>query len=67
MQVVSTPVPQNTLIFDSDDWRRLGKLMTDFDKVCNSQSCETCPLADFCNKYSNPADYLRRLYDFIDD
>ena len=67
MQIVSTPVPQNTLIFDSDDWGRLGALMTDFNKVCNSQSCETCPLADFCAKYSNPADYLRRLYEFLDD
>lgn len=65
MQVV--PITRNALVFDADDWGRLGALAADFDKVCNSQSCETCPLADFCNKYSNPADYLRRLYEFLDD
>ena len=67
MQVVSIPIPQNALVFDSDDWGRLGALMDDFNKVCDSQTCKTCPLVDFCDKYSNPADYLRRLYEFLDN
>ena len=67
MQVVSIPIPQNALVFDSDDWGRLGTLMNDFSKVCDSQTCKTCPLVDFCDKYSNPADYLRRLYEFLDN
>ena len=65
MQIVS--ITKNALVFDSDDWGRLGALMTDFDKVCNSQPCETCPLWDFCDKHSNPADFLKDLYDFLDD
>lgn len=65
MQIV--PITRNALVFDSDDWGRLGALMTDFENVCNSQACKTCPLGDFCAKYSNPADYLRRLYEFLDD
>ena len=65
MQII--PITRNALVFDSDDWERLGTLMDDFSKVCNTQSCKTCPLADFCDKYSNPADYLRRLYEFIDN
>ena len=66
MQVVSIPIPQNVLVIGSDDWERLGALMTGFNKVCDSQSCKTCPLADFCDKYSNPADYLKHLYEFLD-
>ena len=65
MQVV--PITRNALFFDADDWGRLGALMTDFNKICDSQTCKTCPLADFCDKYSNPADYLRYLYEFLDD
>ena len=67
MQVVSIPIPQNVLVIGSDDWERLGTLMTGFNKVCDSQTCKTCPLVDFCDKYSNPADYLRRLYEFLDN
>ena len=65
MQVV--PITRNALVLDSDDWGRLDTLMTDFDKVCDSQFCETCPLWDFCDKYSNPADFLKNLYAFLDD
>ena len=65
MQVV--PITRNALVFDADDWGRLGALMTDFNKVCDSQSCKTCPLTDFCCDNPNPADYLKRLYEFLDD
>ena len=65
MQVV--PITRNALVFDVDDWGRLGALMTDFNKVCDSQTCKTCPLADFCDRYLNPADYLKELYEFLDD
>lgn len=65
MQVV--PITKNALVFDADDWGRLGALMTDFNEVCNSQSCCTCPLMDFCAKHPNPADYLKSLYEFLDD
>jgi hypothetical protein len=65
MQVVS--ITQNALVFDADDWGRLGALMTDFNKVCDSQSCKTCPLGDFCAANPNPADYLKYLYEFLDD
>ena len=65
MQVV--PITRNALVFDSDDWGRLGALMTDFNKVCDSQSCKTCPLSIFCDRYPSPADYLKELYGFLDD
>lgn len=65
MQVV--PITRNALVFDADDWGRLGALMTDFHKICEIQSCKTCPLADFCAKYPSPADYLKYLYEFLDD
>ena len=63
MQIVS--ITRNTLVFDSDDWKRLNTLMTDFDKICDSQSCKTCPLRDFCDVNPNPADYLKCLYEFL--
>ena len=65
MQII--PITRNALVFNADDWGRLGALMDDFSKICDSQTCKTCPLADFCDKYSNPADYLRHLYEFLDD
>lgn len=65
MQVVS--ITKNALVFDPNDWGRLGALGADFNKVCNSQTCKTCPLADFCCDNPNPADYLKRLYEFLDD
>lgn len=61
MQVIT----RNELVFNSDDWERLSMLMTDFDKVCNNQFCHTCPLADFCHDYPNPADYLKVLHEFL--
>ena len=65
MQIV--PITRNALVFDADDWGRLGALMTDFNKVCDSQTCKTCPLTNFCFENPNPADYLKRLYEFLDD
>ena len=65
MQVI--PITKNALVFDYDDWGRLGALMTDFDKVCDSQSCSSCPLGNFCLDHENPAEYLNHLYKFLDD
>jgi len=65
MQVV--PITRNALVFDADDWGRLGALMTDFNKVCDSQPCGICPLRDFCHEHENPAEYLKHLYEFLDD
>ena len=65
MQII--PITKNALVFDSDDWGRLTALMTDFDKVCNSQPCQTCPLESFCLDHQNPADFLKSLYEFLDD
>ena len=65
MQVI--PITRNALVFDSNDWGRLGALMTDFNKVCDSQTCETCPLANFCHDHESPGDFLKDLYDFLDD
>ena len=42
MKVV--PITRNALALDTDDWKRLNTLMTDFDYVCDSQSCDSCPL-----------------------
>jgi len=65
MQVV--PITRNALVFDADDWWGLGTLMENFNKVCDSQTCQTCPLGDFCFEHENPAEYLKHLYDFLDD
>ena len=65
MQVV--PITKNTLVIESDDWVRLSALITDFNEICSSQPCESCPLKDFCFENPNPADYLKRLYEFLDD
>lgn len=68
MQIVPiTKIIKNALVIESDDWGRLGALMTDFNKICNSQTCKACPLADFCFENPNPADYLKKLYEFLDD
>ena len=63
MQIV--PVTKNALVFDANDWARLGVLKTDFDEMCNSQLCKTCPLGDFCLEHENPGDYLGHLYEFL--
>lgn len=66
MQVV--PITRNALVFDSNDWGRLGALMTDFKTVCETQNrCKECPLIDFCDEHPNPADYLKSLYEFLDN
>ena len=65
MQVI--PITRNELALDTDDWRRLTVLLEDFDKVCDSQSCASCPLGDFCLENPNPAEYLKNLYEFLDD
>lgn len=65
MKVV--PITKNALVLNSYDWRRLCSLMKDFKEVCDSQSCKTCPLENFCSKYYlNPADYLKNLYDCLE-
>lgn len=61
MQVVT----RNELVFNAEDWERLSILMDDFAEMCSSQFCETCPLGDFCLENPGPADYLRRLHEFI--
>lgn len=61
------PITRNALALDTDDWKRLNTLMTDFDKVCDSQSCESCPLGNFCHEHENPAEFLKNLYEFLDD
>lgn len=61
MQIIT----RNELVFNSDDWERLSLLMNDFSKVCDGQSCCTCPLADFCHDNPNPADYLKQLHEFL--
>lgn len=65
MQIV--PVTRNELALGTDDWKRLKTLMTDFDYVCESQSCDSCPLGKFCLEHENPAGYLQDLYEFLDD
>ena len=65
MQVVS--ITRNTLVLDADDQNRLSTLVADFDKICDSQTCKTCPLVDFCSANPTPADYLQYLYEFLND
>ena len=65
MQIV--PVTRNELALDTDDWKRLKTMMTDVDYVCDSQSCESCPLEKFCHEHENPAEFLKSLYEFLDD
>ena len=61
------PITRNALVFDANDWGRLGALKTDFDKLCDSQLCKTCPLGDFCLDHETPAEYLKCLYEFLDN
>ena len=61
------PITRNELALDTDDWKRLNTMMTDFNKLCDSQSCESCPLGEFCLEHENPGDYLGHLYEFLDD
>ena len=61
------PITRNALALDPDDWGRLRMLMTDFDYVCDSQSCESCPLEKFCLEHENPAEFLKNLYEFLGD
>ena len=65
MQVV--PVTRNELALSTDDWKRLSTLMNDFYEVCYNQSCESCPLRNFCSENPDPAAYLESLYKFLDD
>lgn len=66
MKVV--PITRNELALDTDDWKRLNTMMTDFDDVCGNQSCcNSCPLENFCLEHENPAEYLKNLYEFLDD
>lgn len=65
MQII--PVTRNELALGTDDWKRLKTMMADFDYVCDSQSCESCPLGKFCNEHENPAAYLKDLHDFLND
>lgn len=60
-------VKKNTLKMDALDWERLNRLKQDFDKVCNSCYCSTCPLEKFCKKYDCPADYLTALSEYLED
>ena len=55
------------LEMDTEDWSKLGSLRHDFDKICDSSFCPTCPLAKFCENHDCPGDYLADLYEFLDD
>ena len=65
MQIV--PVVRNELALSTDDWERLVTLTTDFARVCNSESCESCPLGKFCGDHTSPSQYLNELIAFLDN
>lgn len=61
------PITRNKLALSTEDWDRLKTLAIGFDDVCDSQCCISCPLGKFCNEHENPAEYLKCLYDFLND
>ena len=61
------PVTRNELALDTDDWKRLKMLMTDFNYMCDSQSCDSCPLGKFCHEHESPAGYLKCLHEFLEE
>ena len=61
------PITRNELALSTEDWDRLKTLAIGFDDVCESQSCDSCPLEKFCHDHEDPAGYLKCLYDFLND
>lgn len=51
---------------NSEDWKKLASLMNDFNQICDSNSCSTCPLTKFCEAHDCPGNYFTDLYKFLD-
>lgn len=59
-------VKKTAIEVNSEDWRKLGSLSHDFNQICDSSSCPTCPLTKFCENHDCPSDYFTDLYNFLD-
>ena len=66
-QIKLVEIKKVALEMDAEDWKKLGSLSRDFDKICDSISCPACPLEKFCEKNGCPSDYLADLYNYLDD
>lgn len=60
-------VKKTAIEVSPDDWRKLSSLIHDFNQICESNTCFTCPLTKFCEDHDGPVDYLTDLYKFLDD
>lgn len=61
-------IKKTALEIGAEDWSKLGSLRHDFDEICDSCSCPTCPLKTFCENHDCcPGSYLTDLYNFLDD
>ena len=61
-------IKKNALEITQEDWNHLGSLLSDFSHICKTNYCDNCPLSKFCDtEIHNPAVYLQRLYDFLDN
>ncbi len=61
------PIVKNVLAVEEEDWERLITLTTDLARICNSESCESCPLGKFCEVHTSPSQYLNELIAFLDN
>ena len=60
-------IKKTAIELSPDDWKKLASLQHDFDEICDSCSCPTCPLAKFCENHESPELFLKTLYNFLDD
>ena len=61
------PIVKNVLAVEEEDWKRIVTLTADFARICNSESCESCPLGKFCGDHASPSQYLNELIAFLDN